>query len=96
MLECTCLVIYQATYPKCVRRENIMQNEVVQIKGCCEQCGFPYKGGLTLDKGAFPLIRCPKCGSRTSNFDDAQIVEEQEKAEDFHFDYVDSTFEVIT
>lgn len=70
-----------------------MQNEIAQIKGCCENCGFAYKGQLRLDNGAFPRIKCPKCDSWTSNFDEAQTIEEQEKAEGFHFDYVESPFE---
>jgi len=61
----------------------------------CEECGYAYKGEPPYNGGVFPLIKCPSCKRETHNFDEAHVIEELEKTEGFHFDYVESEFEVV-
>src|SRR5579872_2306908 len=69
----------------------------ISIKGACEHCGFAYKGDFPKQNGRvmFFLIKCPKCGLRTDNFDETYLIDRLEKIEGFHFDYAESVFEII-
>ena len=70
-------------------------NNTYEIKGNCEHCGFAYKGIIPAIDGAFAPIACPKCGKQTENFDEASIIDENDKTEHYGLDYKESKFKVL-
>ena len=70
----------------------VSMKEKEEIKGSCENCGFAYKGTVTLNNGSFPNILCPQCKKETCNFDDASSVDHLEKTEGYKLDYTESQF----
>ena len=70
--------------------------ETMSIKGSCESCGFAYKGTISVGKdGEFPSIKCPNCREETHNFDEAGIVDANDKVENYNLDYKESVFESV-
>lgn len=63
-----------------------------KVKGMCESCGFAYKGNLAVP---YPEIKCPKCGEVTCNFDEANAVDEVNRANSHEaIDYKESELAV--
>jgi hypothetical protein len=69
---------------------------IYSIKGLCEYCGFAYCGNVECSEETFAGILCPNCHCETENFDDADSVDRLNEYEGNTFDYVPSTFEVVT
>lgn len=61
------------------------------IKGSCEHCGFAYEGVIKLKDGVYPELTC-RCGQTTYNFDDAETVTENDKTENYEYDYTFMAF----
>jgi len=64
-----------------------------KIKGSCEHCGFAYKGEIPATNDSYEIL-CPKCHEATQNYDEADIVDKNDKAEGYEFDYAETTFEI--